>query len=137
MPGLVRFSVSIEKPLSDRFDRHIRGKKYSNRSEAVRDMIRAELLREEWRAGGNVAGAVTMVYDHHKRDLVGRLTNLQHDYLDVIVSTQHIHIDHHHCLEIIAVRGAAAKIKDLADRLRASKGVLHGTLSITRAAHAH
>ncbi len=133
MPSLVRFGVSIEKPLSDRFDRHIHGKKYSNRSEAIRDLIRAELVREEWKAGGDVAGAVTLVYDHHKRDLVSRLTDLQHDFMSVILSSQHIHIDHHHCLEIIAVRGPAAKIQELADRLKAEKGVQHGTLSVTRA----
>jgi CopG family nickel-responsive transcriptional regulator len=133
MPRLVRFSVSIEKPLSDQFDRRIREKKYATRSEAIRDMIRADLVQEEWKAGGNVAGAVTLVYDHHKRDLVHRLTALQHDFMDIIVASQHIHIDHHHCLEIVAVRGPAAKIKDLSDRLKAEKGVQHGTLSVTRA----
>lgn len=131
MDKLVRFGISLEKALSDRFDRHLAEKKYTNRSEAIRDLIREKLVKEEWLLGEEVAGAVTLIYDHHKRDLVNRLMDLQHDFLDVIVSAQHIHVDHHNCLEIIAVKGLPQKVQLLAALLKAAKGVKHATLSMT------
>ncbi len=131
MSEIVRFGVSLEKKLLHRFDRLIRGKKYTSRSEALRDLIRKELVDREWEEDREVAGAITFVYDHHRRELLRRLTDLQHDYQGVIISTQHIHLDHDHCLEIVAVRGRAKDILKLADRLKAVKGVRHGTLSMT------
>jgi len=131
MARLIRFGVSLEKELSDRFDRHIKEKLYTNRSEAIRDLLREELVKKEWHLGKEVAGAVTMIYDHHKRDLVNRLMDIQHNFLHEIVSTQHIHIDHHNCLEIIAVKGSPQKVQALADFLKSTKGVKHGTLSMT------
>jgi CopG family nickel-responsive transcriptional regulator len=131
MTKVVRFGVSLEKELSDMFDKHIREKKYPNRSEAIRDLIRQELVAKEWASGGEVAGAITMIYDHHRRDLVNRLMEIQHDFLNEIVSTQHIHVDHHNCLEIVAVKGNPAKVRQLAELLKTSKGVKHGTLSMT------
>lgn len=131
MAQLIRFGVSLEKDLSRLFDKHVREKNYSNRSEAIRDLIRQELVAKEWATGGEVAGAITMIYDHHQRDLVNRLMDIQHEFLQEIVSTQHIHVDHHNCLEIIAVKGPAMKIKKLAELLKATKGVKHGTLSMT------
>lgn len=131
MSGLIRFGVSLEKELSDRFDGHIRKKNYTNRSEAIRDLIRQELITEEWRGGKDVAGALTMIYDHHRRELVNKLLDIQHDYGDIIVAAQHIHIDHNNCLEIVAVKGASKRVQSLADRLRSTKGVNHCTLSMT------
>ncbi len=131
MSKVIRFGVSLEKELSDRFDKHIKSKHYTNRSEAIRDLIRETLVKAHWQTGHEVAGAVTMIYDHHKRDLVNRLMDIQHDYLHEIVSTQHIHIDHHNCLEIIAVKGKPQNIQALADLLKSVKGVKHGTLSMT------
>lgn len=131
MDNLYRFGVSLEKKLLDEFDRLIKKKNYSNRSEAFRDLIRRELVTAEWRAGSKVVGAITIVYDHHKRELVNKLTDIQHDFQGMIISTQHIHLDHDNCLELIAVRGSAADITKLANTLRAVKGVKHGTLGMT------
>jgi CopG family nickel-responsive transcriptional regulator len=130
---IIRFGVSLEKTLLQRFDRLIRGRKYTNRSEALRDLIRKELVEIEWEEDREVAGAITYVYDHHRRELLNRLTDLQHDYQQIIISTQHIHLDHDHCLEIVAVRGRAKSIRQLANTLKAVKGVRHGTLSMTSA----
>ena len=131
MDKLSRFGVSIGRDLLDRFDALVTERGYASRSEAFRDLIRGSLVEEEWRKGFEVAGAITLVYDHHKKDLVNRLTDLQHDSHDLIVSTQHIHLDHDHCLEIIAVRGRAPEVRRLAGALRSVKGVLQGTVNMT------
>jgi len=131
MSELVRFGVSLEKPLLDRFDVLNRAKQYINRSEALRDLIRRELVEREWHEGRDVAGAITLVYDHHKRDIMSRAIDTQHEFQEVIISTQHIHLDHHNCLEIVAARGKAEEVQKLADALRSIKGVRHATLSMS------
>jgi CopG family nickel-responsive transcriptional regulator len=131
MSGIVRFGVSLEKKLLERFDRYCRKKNYANRSDAIRGLIRRELVDEQWQESGEVAGAVTLVYDHHRRALVNKLMNIQHDFQDIIISTQHVHLDHDNCLEIVAVKGDPRKVKQLADSLRATRGVKHGTLSMS------
>jgi CopG family nickel-responsive transcriptional regulator len=132
MEELARFGVSIPKDLLDAFDEYIRRKHYANRSEAIRDLIRQKLVEEEWRESKEeVAGVITYLYDHHKRELVDKLMDIQHDYFDRIITTQHIHVDHHRCLEVILVRGKANEIKELADRIQALKGVLHLNLTLT------
>ena len=130
MGELYRFGVSLEKELIDEFDTHIKSKNYPNRSEAIRDLIRQELTRKEWAAGGTVAGAVVMTYDHHKRELVNKLLDVQHDYQECIISTQHVHLDHHHCLEIIAVRGNARTIETLANAIKSHMGVKQVNMSL-------
>jgi len=131
MSKLVRFGVSLEKGLLEKFDALIAERGYASRSEAFRDLIRGSLIEKEWKAGEDVAGAVTLVYDHHRKDLVGRITDIQHEYHHLIISAQHIHLDYDHCLEIIAVRGPAADAERLADSLRSIKGVKHGTVSMS------
>ena len=131
MSELVRFGVSLEKSLLDRFDLLIREKQYTNRSEALRDLIRRELVQKEWQGGSDVAGAITLIYDHHKRDILRMVTDTQHEFQQVIISTQHIHLDHHNCLEIVAARGKAGEVRKLADALRSIKGVRHATLSMS------
>ena len=131
MTNLFRFGISLEKKLLDEFDILIKRKNYSNRSEAFRDLIRQELVKEEWAEGSEVVGAITLVYDHHKRELVNKLTDIQHDFQGTIISTQHIHLDHDNCLELIAVKGAPTEISKLADTLKSVKGVKHGTLSMS------
>ena len=131
MSELVRFGVSLEKTLLDRFDKLIGEQQYTNRSEALRDLIRRELVQRQWREGSDVAGAITLVYDHHKRDVISKVTDTQHDFQEVIISTQHIHLDHHNCLEIVAARGKAEEVQRLADALRSIKGVRHTTLSMS------
>jgi CopG family nickel-responsive transcriptional regulator len=131
MPPLVRFGISIDKALLEKFDRSIQRKGYTSRSEAFRDLIRQELIKKAWAEGKEVAGAVTFIYDHHQRDLLFKIMEIQHDFQKVIISTQHIHLDHHNCLEILAVRGSSKEVLELADLLKAVKGVRHGTLSMT------
>lgn len=131
MSDLVRFGVSLEKGLLEKFDRIIQQRRYTNRSEALRDLIRQELVRKEWAEDGEVAGAITFVYDHHKRELVNRVVDIQHDFQKVIISTQHIHLDHDNCLEIVAVKGKPREIEKVADLLKAVKGVRYGTLSMS------
>ena len=131
MSALVRFGVSLEKSLLDKFDTLIKGRKYTNRSEALRDLIRQEFVQKQWKEGQKVAGAITLVYDHHKRDVLSKVIDIQHDFQKIIISTQHIHLDHRNCLEIVAVKGRARDIQSLADTLKAVKGVRHGTLSMS------
>jgi CopG family transcriptional regulator, nickel-responsive regulator len=131
MSGLYRFGVSLEKDLIDKFDDHIMRRNYKNRSEAIRDLIRAELVKKQWLCGNEVAGAITINYDHHKRELVNKLLDIQHDFQKVVISTQHIHIDHHNCLEILAVRGRAKDIEHLASLMKALVGVKHVALTMS------
>jgi len=130
MSDIIRFGVSLEKELLEKFDKLIKEKKYSNRSEAIRDLIRENLVKREWIEGKEVAGAITLVFDHHKRELLNTLTDIQHDFYQLIISSQHIHLDHDNCLEIIVVRGKPVEVKELADKLKSTKGVKYGALSI-------
>jgi CopG family nickel-responsive transcriptional regulator len=129
MPGLVRFSVSIDEKLLERFDRQIFEKGYPTRSKAIADLIRGNIVTDEWKGGREVAAAVIMVYDHHRRNLSNRLTAIQHDYHNLVISSQHIHLDHDNCLEIVVVRGKPAKVAELANRLKATKGVKYCSLA--------
>ena len=131
MSSLIRFGVSLDKSLLSKFDKLIKDKGYSNRSEALRDMIREELVQREWLSGSEVAGTITFVYDHHIRDLVGKLINIQHKYPDIIISSQHIHIDHNNCLEVIVVNGNPKHMEKLAQKLKATKGVKHCSITMT------
>jgi len=130
--GLVRFGISLDKELLAPFDRLCKEKAYANRSEAIRDLIRDKLVRKEWgSAGGVVTGVISIVYDHHKRELVDTLMSVQHDHQDMIIASQHIHMDHDNCLEVIIVKGAADKAVELSSRLRSAKGVKHGEFVMT------
>jgi len=134
MNKLYRFGISLEKELIDAFDSHIKKQKYQNRSEAIRDLIREALTRKQLAEGGVVAGAIVMTYDHHKRELVNTLLDIQHDYQDLIISTQHVHLDHHRCLEIIAVKGKARDIETLANSIKSQVGVKQVSMSVASAA---
>jgi CopG family nickel-responsive transcriptional regulator len=130
--GLTRFGVSLEAGLLERFDRMIQRKGYTNRSEAIRDLIREGLVREQWDLGtAEAVGTLTLVYNHEVRELADRLTDLQHDHYRAIVSTLHVHLDPHHCLEVLVLRGKASELKGIADRLIGTRGVKHGTFSAT------
>jgi len=131
MPKVFRFGVSLDKDLLDKFDRLIREKNYTNRSEAFRDLIREDLVKAEWKKNKEIVGAITLIYNHHKRELVNKLMDIQHDFGGIIISSQHIHLDHNNCLEIIAVKGVAKEAQKLADSLKSVKGVKHGTLSLS------
>ncbi len=131
MAGIVRFGVSLDREILERFDKLIKERNYSNRSEAIRDLIREEFVKREWIEGDDVAGAIVLIYDHHRKDLLYKITDIQHNYQRLIISTQHIHLDHDNCLEIIAVRGNPNEVRQLADKLKAIKGVKHGNLSMS------
>jgi CopG family nickel-responsive transcriptional regulator len=127
-----RLSVSLPPDLSRQLDEMVRAKGYDNRSLAVADMVRDQLVEHRRQFGSeDIAGTITLVYDHHKQHVQGTLTDIQHDHHDVIVSAMHVHLDHHNCLEVLVVRGQAAVIKKIADELIAAKGVKHGKLTVT------
>jgi len=127
--SLTRFSVSIDEELMNTFDAKIKKDRCPTRSKAVGDLIRASLVQTEWRAGDEVAGAIVLVYDHHKRDVGKRLTEMQHDCHDVILSTQHVHLDHDNCLEMVAVKGKPHEIETMVKRLKSIKGLKHVSLA--------
>lgn len=131
MARLARFGVSLDSGLLNKFDLLTKEKNYTCRSEAFRDLIRQELVQKQWQAGGEIAGAITLIYDHQRRELVNKLMDIQHDFGNIIISSQHIHLDHHNCLEIIAVKGSPKEAQKLADSLKSVKGVKHGTLSMS------
>ena len=135
MTELARFGISIDQRLLDNFDQMITDKGYDNRSEAIRDMIRNALVEAQWNRADDTptVGTVTLVYDHHTRDLSDKLTGHQHTHHNAIVSALHVHLDAHHCLEVVVVRGTAAQVKRLADELIGTKGVKHGKLVLTTA----
>lgn len=131
MTKLLRFGVSLEAPLLKEFDALVRTRGFASRSDAFRDLIRRALVEKQWQDEGEIAGAITIVYDHHRRELVNKLLTVQHDFGDLIISSQHVHLDHHSCLEIIAIKGRPDQAQKLANGLRSIKGVKHGTLSMS------
>jgi CopG family transcriptional regulator, nickel-responsive regulator len=134
MSELARFGVSMEKRLLDTLDSIVERRGYANRSEAVRDLIRGEQVRAAWEGGkGPVVGTLTLVYDHHVREVGERLVTLQHDHEEMVHSTMHVHLTHRMCLEVIVLRGKARDVQQLADRLIAARGVKHGRLVATSA----
>lgn len=135
MTELARFGISIDQKLLESFDQLITNKGYDNRSEAIRDMIRNALVEDQIdkKDSTPTVGTVTLVFDHHTRDLSDKLTEHQHSHHDAIVSALHVHLDAHHCLEVVVVRGTAAEVKRLADELIGTKGVKHGKLVLTTA----
>lgn len=130
--SVARFSISLPPQLARQLDQMAREKGYTNRSLAVADMIRDQLVEHRQRYGDHeIAGTITLVYDHHKQHVQATLTDIQHDHHEVILSTLHVHLDHHNCLEVLAVRGKAGLVKRIADELIAAKGVKHGKLTVT------
>lgn len=129
---VTRFSVSLQPKLLQQLDEMSEDKGYANRSLAISDMIRAQLVEHRQKHGNEeIAGTITLVYDHHKQHVQAALTDIQHDHHAEIISTLHVHLDHHNCLEVLAVRGRASLIKRIADELITAKGVKHGKLTVT------
>ena len=134
MSSLSRIGVAIDADLLKQFDALIEERGYQNRSEAFRDLIRNELVEESWKSPDTeVVGSVTLVYDHHVRMLNNKLLDLQHDFHDAILSTRHVHLDHDNCLEVLLIKGPAAKVQQIADALISTKGVKHGRLALSSA----
>ncbi|HMB01991.1 MAG TPA: nickel-responsive transcriptional regulator NikR [Spirochaetota bacterium] len=132
MNKIIRFGVSLPEKLLKRFDKFIAREQYSSRSEAVRDLIREELVKQEWEnSKSEITGTLTYVYDHHVRGLLNRITELQHSFQEIIISTQHIHIDHNNCLEIVAFRGNPQHARRLYNRMRSLKSVKHTAITMS------
>jgi CopG family nickel-responsive transcriptional regulator len=134
MADLTRFGVSIQTRLLDQFDRFIAQKGYVNRSEAIRDLIRNQLValtaeHEE----GEMVGTVTFVYNHHVRQLSDLLTEFQHQHYGAVIAALHVHLDEENCLEVLVIRGQSGEIRRIADKLIGTKGVKHGKLTLTTA----
>ena len=132
MPEFVRQSFSLEKKLLDKLEKLVAQSGYTNRSEFIRDMIRQQLVDREWDADRReVVGTITLVYDHHARQLSDRLTDIQHDHHHAVLATTHVHLDHDVCAEMIMMRGRPNVIRRVADQLRQQRGVLHTALSLS------
>ncbi|MCA0445426.1 MAG: nickel-responsive transcriptional regulator NikR [Bacteroidetes bacterium] len=126
-----RFGVSLDESLVSALDEFVVESKFPNRSQAIRALIKDYLVKDNWDQDKLVAGAVVLVYDHHKRDLNNKLTHVQHDFHHLILSTQHIHLSHHLCLETISIKGKASELKALSDQMVGIKGIHHGKLVMT------
>ncbi|MDE0433196.1 MAG: nickel-responsive transcriptional regulator NikR [Bryobacterales bacterium] len=132
MSNLTRIGVAIDADLLEKFDELIEQRGYPNRSEAFRDLIRNELVEESWQSPeSEVVGSVTLVYNHHVRQLNDKLLDLQHDHHDSILSTLHVHLDHENCLEVLLIKGKAAAVNQIANALISTKGVKHGRLTLS------
>ena len=130
MGKLNRFGVAIDEEILRRFDSHIKNARYKNRSEAIRDLMRAEFVRSDWESSSKeVVGVISIVYDHHRRGLVNKLLDIQHHHPAQILCSQHIHLKHDQCLEVIVAKGQAQHLKVLADRLKSEKGVKFTSLT--------
>jgi len=127
--GLSRFGVSMDAELLEKFDRLITRKGYTNRSEAIRDLVRAEIVRESWQnQRGRQVAVLTIVYEHEHSDLLHRLTHIQHDHQDLITSSMHIHLDHDNCMEVLILKGEAQTLEHFAEHMLSLKGVKFGQL---------
>jgi CopG family nickel-responsive transcriptional regulator len=132
MAVITRFGVSIDDQLIRKFDSLIARKGYATRSEAIRDMIRDTLVEQEWSSDDReTVGTITIVYNHHTRELDHALTDMQHQSFHQIISALHVHLDAHNCLEVLVVKGRSRDIKQIADRLIGTRGVKHGKLTMT------
>ena len=134
MESVIRFGISLNPEILKKFDEIINDKGYANRSEAIRDLIRDFIVAEEWKKPeGEVVGALTLLYDHEVRGVADRLTDLQHRYHANVLSSMHVHLDEHNCMELLVIRGIAEDIKRIADYLISSRGVKHGKLVMSAA----
>jgi CopG family nickel-responsive transcriptional regulator len=130
--SLVRFGVSLEKEILEALDSFVIENQLPNRSQAIRHIVEKNIVEKKWLCNQIVAGAIVMLYDHHKGDITTKSNDIQHDYYDVILSSQHFHLSHENCLEIIAVKGEANRLTELSDKLIGIKGIIHGKLVMSR-----
>jgi len=128
----VRFGVSLDKEILSSLDNYVTTNSFPNRSQAIRHLISENIVQEKWDKNHVVAGTIMIVYDHHKRNLLKTLNDIQHDHHDIILSSLHFHIDHHNCMEIIALKGKAFQLRELADKVISTKGIAHGALTMTK-----
>jgi len=131
MSGVSRFGVSIETTLLDRFDTAIKQKGYKKRSEAIRDLIREYLVMKEWQQDIETVGVLSLVYSHHSHELQEKLSGMQHEDHDAVISSTHIHLDRHNCLEVVILKGKSSIIQKISEKLSSTRGVKHGKLIMT------
>ena len=131
--SLVRFGVGLEKDVLMALDHYVVENNLPNRSQAIRHLVEKNIAEKKWQCNQLVAGAVILLYDHHKGDITTKANDVQHDYFDVILSSQHFHLSHDYCLEIVAVKGIANRLTELSDKLIGIKGIIHGKLVMSRA----
>ena len=130
--SVARFSVSLEEELLKELDLYVSDNNFANRSQGLRHLIEKNIVEKKWQCNNIVAGAVVMIYDHHKKDILTRSNDIQHDYFNVILSSQHYHLNHDMCLEIIAVKGKSKTLTELSDKLISIKGIKHGKLLMSK-----
>jgi len=130
--SVVRFSVSLEEELLNELDLFAKDNSFANRSQSLRHLIEKNIVEKKWQCNNIVAGAIVMIYDHHKKDIITRVNDIQHNYFDVILSSQHYHLNYDMCLEIIAVKGKAKILTELSDKLVSIKGIKHGKLIMSK-----
>ncbi len=130
--ALKRFGVSLEDDLFNKLDKFVSDNQFPNRSQAIRFLIEENAVEKEWEDNKEVAGVIVLQFDHHKKGISKKATNIQHNYHGLVIASQHVHLDHDNCLETIIVRGKASQLKELSDELIALKGVKHGKLVMTK-----
>jgi CopG family nickel-responsive transcriptional regulator len=131
--SLARFGVSLDEDILKALDEFVIENKLPNRSQAIRHLVERNLVEKKWQCNQIVAGAIVMLYDHHKGDVTIKSNDIQHEYFDVILSSQHFHLSHENCIEIVAVKGTANRLTELSDKLIGIKGIIHGKLVMSRA----
>ena len=131
--SLVRFGVGLEEDILKALDNFVVENNLPNRSQAIRHLVEKHTVEKKWQCNNIVAGAIVMLYDHHKGDVTTKSNDIQHEYFDLILSSQHFHLSHDNCLEIVAVKGTASRLTELSDKLIGIKGIIHGKLVMSRA----
>ena len=135
MSTITRISISIEENVIQQFDDLTQRQGFPTRSEAIKHLIRSALVQQQWKQGDVIAGVITLIYDHHKSRLTQKIVEAQHDFGDLVICSQHAHLDHHNCMENIIVRGRVEQIQQLHRALSAIKGMKHTVLSMTTTGH--
>ena len=130
--SVIRFGVSLEKETMEKLDGYVNDNNFPNRSQAIRNLIEKYAVEQKWQCDNQVAGAIVIVYDHHKRNIDHEINEVQHEYHHLIISSQHVHLSHETCLETIVVQGKASELTLLADKVISLKGIHHGKLIMTR-----
>ena len=130
--AVTRFGVSLEAELLESLDDYVKRNNFPNRSQAIRQLIERNLVEKKWQCNHQVAGAISLVYDHHRRDLCKKIADIRHDFFKEILAVQHFLLSHETCMEIIAVKGQSYRLTELSDKLISLKGMLHGKLVMTR-----
>jgi CopG family nickel-responsive transcriptional regulator len=130
--ALVRFGVSLDEDILKALDGFVIENNLPNRSQAIRHLVERNLVEKKWQCNQIVAGAIVLLYDHHKGDIITKSNDIQHEYYDVILSSLHFHLNHDNCLEIIAVKGTAKRLTELSDKLIGMKKIIHGKLVMSR-----